>query len=233
MVQAEGPGRLAAGVSPDSAPAGEAAAAFPRVGAQGAEPPVTESIALRKVRSGVKRAAAETRRRWVLAVLKVWEPSLTVGRDVRIGRRVRFRITDGGRVRIGDGTTIDDRCVLEAQEGVVEIGSRCYVGIGTHVAARQRVRIGDDALIAQHCVIRDQNHRFSEADVPIRLQGFVVAPVEVGADVWLGANVVVTAGSSIGSGCVIGANAVVRGTIPALSVATGIPAEVVRRRGAP
>ena len=36
-------------------------------------------------------------------------------------------------------------------------------------------------------------------------------------------------GSSIGDGCIIGAHAVVKGEIPAYSVAAGVPARVIKR----
>jgi acetyltransferase-like isoleucine patch superfamily enzyme len=55
-----------------------------------------------------------------------------------------------------------------------------------------------------------------------------VEPVTIGSDAWLGAKVTVLRGATIGDGAVVGANAVVRGLVPARSVAVGIPARVVR-----
>jgi len=50
-------------------------------------------------------------------------------------------------------------------------------------------------------------------------------------DVWLGAGVIVLNGVTIGRGAVIGAGAVVTKDVPPYSVAVGVPAVVVRRRG--
>jgi len=47
----------------------------------------------------------------------------------------------------------------------------------------------------------------------------VEGSVDIGEDVWIGANVVILPGSRIGSGCVIGAGAVVKGELPADQVA--------------
>ena len=50
-------------------------------------------------------------------------------------------------------------------------------------------------------------------------------------DVWLGMGAKVMDGVCIGRGSVIGAGAVVTGDIPPYSIALGVPARVVRKRG--
>jgi acetyltransferase-like isoleucine patch superfamily enzyme len=189
------------------------------------------AVVLRKFRSGLVLAWAEVRRLLVVTALRCSQPSLRLGRGVQVGRGVRFRIYGGGRVHVGDYAALGDFVLIHAEGGVVTIGRDAFVGQGTEVVAHGRVSIGADVLIASRCVIRDADHRFDDPDVPVRLQGHVVRPVEVGDDVWLGSHVVVTAGSTVGRGSVVGANAVVRGTIPDLSVAVGAPARVVRARG--
>ncbi len=54
-------------------------------------------------------------------------------------------------------------------------------------------------------------------------------PVIVEDDVLIGANVVVLEGVTIGKGSVVGAGAVVTKDIPPYSVATGIPARVIKQ----
>jgi len=155
---------------------------------------------------------------------------LSLGKRVQIGRGVRFKIIGSGKVRIEDGAALEDHVYIQAEDGTVVIGPDAFIGAGSQVVAMERVTIGRDALVAAYCVIRDADHRFSDPATPIRLQGHVARPIEIGADVWLGAHVVVTAGSTIGDGCVIGANAVVRGEIPAQSIAVGVPAKVIKKR---
>ena len=48
------------------------------------------------------------------------------------------------------------------------------------------------------------------------------APIHIGSDVWLGANVVVIKGANISDGAIIGAMALV--------IAVGIPAKVIKYR---
>ena len=55
-------------------------------------------------------------------------------------------------------------------------------------------------------------------------------PVVIGSDVWIGHRVMILPGSRIEDGAIIGAGAVVSGTIPAYSIAGGVPARVIRER---
>ena len=58
-----------------------------------------------------------------------------------------------------------------------------------------------------------------------------MASIIIEDDVWIGANVTIVAGVHIGTGCVIGAGSVVTKDIPALSVAVGNYAKVIKKRG--
>jgi acetyltransferase-like isoleucine patch superfamily enzyme len=188
------------------------------------------STGTRKVRSGLIVTLMNVRRLFVISFLRIWQPSLSLGKGVQIGRGTRFRIIHG-KVRIDDRVSLEDDVLIHVEGGEVSIGSNTFVGRGSQIVALEKVKIGKDVLIATRCVIRDANHRFDDVTIPIRLQGHTVSPVVIGDDVWLGAHVVITAGSDIGRGSIIGANAVVRGSIPELSIAVGTPAKVVNKRG--
>lgn len=55
-------------------------------------------------------------------------------------------------------------------------------------------------------------------------------PLEIGNDVWIGANVTIKRGVKIANGAVIGANSVVTKDIPAYAIAVGCPAKVIKFR---
>jgi len=172
-----------------------------------------------------------------------------LGRRIRLfGGRLRFPrarfgaacdIRSGLRLRLGPGASIDfgPRCVLDndltvESTGRIEVGARTIFGHHCTLAACESIEIGEDCLIAEMVSIRDHDHCFDRLDIPIRDQGAAVAPIKVGRNVWLGTKVTVTKGVCIGDNAVIGANAVVTRDIPANAVAVGIPARVVRIRGA-
>ncbi len=113
----------------------------------------------------------------------------------------------------------------------IHIGSGSSLNQGTIIDGYGGVTIGQNVRIASYVRINTADHRFSDPDLPISQQGFDVAPVTIGDDVWLGTGVIVGAGVTIGAGSIIGAGSVVTRDIPAYSVAVGIPCRVLRRRG--
>jgi virginiamycin A acetyltransferase len=133
--------------------------------------------------------------------------------DVTIDSFVKIKPAGGvGDVVIGRGTTINSGCVL-------------YTGNG--------IRIGRNVLIAANCTLAPINHAFDDRLQPIRAQGFQQSRggIVIGDDVWIGANVVLLDGARIGAGSVIGAASLVRGELPALCIAAGVPATVRGWRG--
>ena len=59
----------------------------------------------------------------------------------------------------------------------------------------------------------------------------VYGSIEIGDDVYIGSNAVITPGVRIGRGAVIGAGAVVTRDVEPFSLAMGVPAREVSRRG--
>jgi acetyltransferase-like isoleucine patch superfamily enzyme len=93
------------------------------------------------------------------------------------------------------------------------------------------LKIGNDVRIATHVVITPAGHVFDKKDIPIRLQGVEMKGIVIEDDVWIGANATILDGVIIGRGCVIGAGSVVTKSLPEYSVAVGVPARVIYKRG--
>ncbi len=92
------------------------------------------------------------------------------------------------------------------------------------------VEIGERVLIGYRSCIFSSNHAVPLGGGRIYAAPRVDAAVVIENDVWLGANVTVLPGVRIGAGAVIGAGSVVSRSIPAMTVAVGNPARVVRER---
>lgn len=113
----------------------------------------------------------------------------------------------------------------------LNVGRNVSLNEYVFISAFGGVEIGDDCRIAHQCSIVSENHGFDRADVPIYRQAKKPARIVIEDDVWLGAGVRVLAGVTIGRGSVVGAGAVVTRDLPAFSIAVGVPAKVVGRRG--
>ena len=67
-------------------------------------------------------------------------------------------------------------------------------------------------------------------DVPVIQTDLEIKPVRIGAWADVGVNAVILPGVTIGRGAVIGAGAVVTTDVPAMAVAAGVPAKIIRYR---
>jgi acetyltransferase-like isoleucine patch superfamily enzyme len=111
---------------------------------------------------------------------------------------------------------------------VLRIGDRCVIGRGSHVVAHHSIQIGDDVFTGPYVYITDQNHGYTDPEMPIGRQLPRNTAVSIGSGTWLGAGAIVLPGACIGRNVVVAAGSVVRGEIPDRCVVAGVPAKVVR-----
>lgn len=105
-----------------------------------------------------------------------------------------------------------------------------------HIAATNSIRIGNNVLIGSKVLITDHLHGDYKGAMPSspetsphdRLLTSDKAVI-IEDNVLIGDNVCVLPGVVIGEGAVIGANSVVTSSIPAWSIAAGVPAKVVKK----
>jgi galactoside O-acetyltransferase len=146
-------------------------------------------------------------------------PQIATGLSVRGGRMIF----------IGDGFSVLRNSSLDAEGGRIDIGSRVSLNTNVVVDAADQgaIAIGDDVLIGPNCVLRASNHKRTDANLPIRMQGHSGGRIVVCDDVWLGANVVVLAGVTIGAHAIVGAGAVVTHDVPSGTIVGGVPAREI------
>ena len=156
--------------------------------------------------------------------------NLELGDGVILMPGVHLKLRENGRIVLHDRVKLDTATrLVAANDATLEVGSETTLGAGTVVNAGADVVVGRGTLTAGYCVINASDHKLA-AGTPIHEQGYEHAPVRIGEDVWLGANVFVAKGSTIGNGAVVSASAVVSGAIPDQAVAQGQPARVIRFR---
>lgn len=163
--------------------------------------------------------------------LRLLHPHVVLHGMVFLGRRVELHARPGfGRLEVGRWVHIGDGNSIRCHEGSLRIGDKVVFGKDNTVNCYLDVEIGAATIVADWVYVTDFDHRIDDVHVPIKDQGIVKTPVRIGPDCWIGVKVSVLRGSRIGHGSVLGAHAVVRGDIPAYSIAVGAPARVVRSR---
>jgi serine acetyltransferase len=155
-----------------------------------------------------------------------------VGRDVKFYGGIRILGNAPDAVQIGDETRILRSVTISTtDQGKIHIGNRVHIGESTIIFSGLGIQIGDNVIIGPQNIIVDFDHAYDLANIPINQQGVVKKEVIIEEDVWISSHCVITKGVRIGKGSVIAAGAVVNKDIPPYSVAAGIPAQVIKKRG--
>jgi acetyltransferase-like isoleucine patch superfamily enzyme len=143
--------------------------------------------------------------------------AINLARGVSIGRSTHLIATNemaqipGCEISIAENSTINENCNLRGSGGKIIIGRNC--------------------IVAQFVSIIASNHDISAAEnMKDEKWSIEKTKVEIGDNVWIGANSVLLPGISIGDGAVIAAGSVVTRSVQKNSVVAGVPAKFVKLR---
>ena len=106
----------------------------------------------------------------------------------------------------------------------ISIGKRVFINSGCRFQDQGGITIGDDCLVGHNAVFATLNHGFARDE----RKDLHPAPIVLGHNVWMGANVTILPGVTIGDNAVIAAGAVVTRDVPANVIAGGVPAKVIK-----
>lgn len=149
----------------------------------------------------------------------VWKRCMAhCGHDVRL-RPLSSDIKGLSNLSIGDGTSVPRGATFFCTRAPLTIGRKVIFGPHpTIITGDHRIDI-----VGRYIIDVGDSDKHPEHD----------APVVIGDDVWVGANVVILKGVTIGRGSVVAAGAVVTRSCPPYSIIAGVPARVVRSRFTP
>ena len=140
--------------------------------------------------------------------------------------------SDNKGIVIGNDVMIGRNTVISCKNGNIFIGDNTNIAMNCFIQSAKEVKIGKNVLFSAYCyVIGGGDHKTDRTDIPIISQGQVVRGISVEDNCLIGAGVRIQDGISIGKDSIIGTGAVVRDDILEFSVAAGVPARTVKRRG--
>ena len=164
-------------------------------------------------------------RLWVKIFLNPFKHKRGSGSVIR--RRTKMDVFPFRNFELGDRSVIEDFSTINNAVGDVLIGDGSLIGVGNVIIGP--VKIGNNVILAQNVVISGLNHGYEDINVPPVSQEVITKQVNIGDEVWVGANSVITAGISIGRHTVIGAGSVVTKDVPDFVVAVGNPARIIKK----
>jgi len=100
------------------------------------------------------------------------------------------------------------------------IGPNCQIGLGKHPSSQ---------FVSTHPLFYSTR---KQAQITISDKNYFqeFENIEIGNDVWVGANVIIIDGVKIGDGAIVAAGSVVTKEVPPYSIVGGVPARVIKYR---
>jgi acetyltransferase-like isoleucine patch superfamily enzyme len=114
----------------------------------------------------------------------------------------------------------------------IEIGDNVYIGFGGYYVGSGGIKIGNGTIMAHKVEILTRNHNYNSKDlksVPYDKR-YILKPVIIEENCWIGSHVCILPGVTIGEGAVIGMGSVVTEDVPKYAIVGGNPAKVLKFR---
>lgn len=136
----------------------------------------------------------------------------------------RILVDENGTLEFEGGASIGYGADIEVfPNAVVKIGDDVATNIGATIICQERIEIGKTSKLGRHITIRDNNGTHY-----MNRQGYKNSrPVIIGDKVWLTESCTVMPGVKIGDGAIVGALSLILRNVPAYTLVSGHPAEVV------
>jgi acetyltransferase-like isoleucine patch superfamily enzyme len=168
------------------------------------------------------------RKRWILA--RHPHVDIRFAKGVHLGPGFSLHAPDGGSFHVGEG--VEFRKGFRAELGPtarISIGARSVFTYDVLMQCTTSIDIGARCMFGQSSMVVDGNHRFRDLDVPMLEQGYDYRPITIEDDATITTKCTIIA--DVGRRAFIGANSVVSRSVPAYTVAVGVPAKPVEYFG--
>ena len=140
--------------------------------------------------------------------------SIQCGKMFAKYRNCSIRTDGNGKLIIGSHVRISEYTLISAlKRGSIFIEEGVSIGRWNSVVCHDSIRIGKNTILGPNVLIYDHDHIFNGGN-GVEKKRFTTAPIEIGDNCWIGANVVILKGTKIGNRCVVGAGCVLKGSYP-------------------
>jgi acetyltransferase-like isoleucine patch superfamily enzyme len=190
---------------------------------------------------GLRKAYGRLSSAMIRATIVVRFPHVSLGDRIRFNGFPQFRIDRTARVSIGSGSIFTSKTsanfvglfkrtsIYVGPDAELEIGENDGFS-GVSIYCSLRIEIGPNLNCGGNVSIWDTDFHplGAEARREHDLTQIGRAPIEIGPDVFIGAQSIILKGTRIGARSIIGAGSVVSGEIPADEIWAGNPARRIR-----
>jgi acetyltransferase-like isoleucine patch superfamily enzyme len=139
-----------------------------------------------------------------------------------------IKIHRNSNINLSSNTILNSDTLIESF-CEINIGCNFYLNKYSRIISKSNISIGDNVTIAQFVSILDHDHRYELfMDKNIKFDGYNVASIKIGNNVWIGDKVTICKGVEIGDNVIIGANSVVTSDIKSNAIYAGVPAKFIK-----
>ena len=129
-----------------------------------------------------------------------------------------IRIQNNGSIMFEGRNMVEPNVLFHADGGTIHL-YRNFINRNCMIVSKKSIIIGEGTTIGPNVCIYDHDHGNG---------GFISSSINIGKNVWIGANAVILKGVTIGDGAVIGAGTVVTHNVEPNAVVVGSEMRKIR-----
>lgn len=177
---------------------------------------------------------------WNWLISKIYYEPMTRYCCTSVGKGLRCDgdmplIVGGGTITLGNNVFIGNQGAWFVSPNLhpnptLDIGNNTTLNYRTVISVEEKVHIGNHCLIAEGVKIFDNNsHGLDFRNRTMMPED--AKPIYIEDNVWIGMDSIILKGVTIGKGAVVAAGSIVTKDVPAMTLAAGNPARVVKKIG--
>lgn len=158
----------------------------------------------------------------IIKIKILYRNNVKIAINQKFGKKLGLKCNSKGTIFIGKRLFTRNNINILADGGKIVLGNYIFLNHNVSITSKCSITIGDFTKIGNNVVILDHDHNYIET-------GFICENVEIGKNVWIGANSVILKGVCIGDSAVIAAGSVVNRNVESNSVVAGVPAKFIKK----